>query len=231
MARGCKGAFALFARSFASRVSPIWVTFKQGWPLAPGCIAQGSGHQPATRTSPLPICSLPSPRSGYNSPFTKPSQATPSPRCHACSDGDETPPVGRLETELVVPPPHAVPPTPRWETWLEPSQGFGDQKRTDAPSTSHAHPWQRCPEDAWWEPSASRLCAGVSVGLPGPSSIRRCGAGGEGGCRSCAKCRAWGGGLPPWPPAEHGVPVPLAVRSWGGRLSRRHGVFFFCRWL
>lgn len=82
---------------------------------------------------------------------------------------------GRLETELVLLP-CAVPSALCWKSQPEPLQGFGDQKRTDAPPASTC-PWQRCPKDAWWELFISRLCARVSVGLSGPSSNSRCGSG------------------------------------------------------
>lgn len=45
---------------------------------------------------------------------------------------------GRLETELVLLP-CAVPSALCWKSQPEPLQGFGDQKRTDAPQHRRAH--------------------------------------------------------------------------------------------
>lgn len=78
VARGCKDGAVWMGPALLRGLLPLvflgWgVTFRPGWPLAPGRIAQRA-RGCCAQGERAPICSLPSPRSGYNSPFTKPAR-------------------------------------------------------------------------------------------------------------------------------------------------------------
>lgn len=100
VARGCKDGAVRMGSALLRGLLPLvflgWgVTFKPGWPLAPGCIAQRA-RGCCAQGERAPICSLPSPRSGYNSPFTKPARVIK--QGHGAGEegkSSENPPLGR----------------------------------------------------------------------------------------------------------------------------------------
>lgn len=94
-----------------------------------------------------------------------------------------------MELVMPVPPSRAVPSAPCWESRLEPSQGFGDQERRDAPSTPVCQA-----STALRMLGGSRACPGSLLGDLRVSRTwqhLQTWVGGRKGCWSGAKCRAW----------------------------------------